>query len=292
MARGSQQPRLRWAFTAASTGLVVVLAAGCSHDAASSAGPDRGPTGSTATSPSPASPSQPADAVGRALAAQLATSARVATTSTVMSSGQAYTVRIVGSYDFARSAGRLDVSLPGGATPRLTEVLTPDAVLVNRAANLPAGKWAVLSRNDSRAHYILRTPANDPSALLRQAQRLTWAAGGGPSEAIDGRDTVKYTSTMDVDTAVLYLADAQLEQRVRNVLATAAKSSAGIQASAWIDTAGTLARVAFDLSVGEPTINGLRTTLTLDLNDTGLPVKVAPPRSTMPVSELTGILTG
>ena len=52
--------------------------------------------------------------------------------------------------------------LPGGAIDRIHEVFTKDTVYVDRLADLPAGRWVGSPRDQVRAHYLLRTPANDP----------------------------------------------------------------------------------------------------------------------------------
>jgi hypothetical protein len=116
----------------------------------------------------PAQFSAAADAILEATRRSLRSSAKVLTTVTVTNADKRYTVTIQGSYDLRSERGRLTVLLPGGGIDRVHVVFTSSEVYVDRLANMPEGAWAVSPRDQVKTHYLLRTPANDPGAVVKQ----------------------------------------------------------------------------------------------------------------------------
>jgi hypothetical protein len=143
--------------------LAGILGAGCSSDA---------------SAPQPLPPIDPAtfsaaaDAIHEATRWSLRSSAKVLTTVTVTNADKRYTITIRGAYDMRSERGRLTVVLPGGGIDRVHVVFTRSEVYVDRLANLPEGAWAVSPRDRVKTHYLLRTPANDPGAVVKQVAEI------------------------------------------------------------------------------------------------------------------------
>jgi hypothetical protein len=221
----------------------------------------------------------------------LKSSARVNMTSDLTSKGQTFTLTMVGAYDFGRQSGRLDVTLPGGAISHVSEIFTEDTIY----AKLPPsegspGGWGSLARSRATAHYVLRSPGNDPGDVLRQARRVHWD-GSGVADDLGGRQATKYVGAMDDETAVLYLSD-EAKAKAQQMFQASESVSDGVLASAWVDDAGALVRLVFDWTVADPDTNGIRSTLALDLSQPGVRVTVTAPDAATSAADFQGILLG
>jgi hypothetical protein len=64
------------------------------------------------------------------------------------------------------------VLFPGGSIDRINVVFTESEVYVDSLANLPKGAWAVSPRDQVKTHYLLRTSANDPGAVIKQVAEI------------------------------------------------------------------------------------------------------------------------
>ena len=239
--------------------LTCILGAGCS-------------TGGPAPRPlppiDPAQFSAAADAIHEATRRTLGSSAKVLTTVTLTNATKTYTITIRGAYDMRSERGRLTVLFPGGGIDRVNVVLTRNKVYVDRAANLPLGSWAVSPRDQVKAHYLLRTPANDPGAVVKQVaeiQRPLLIRG----ETLRAVATKHYAGWLGKKTVTKYLAADKLDaaNRLFDALGTD-----GVPAHVWIDDQGQIVRIVLAYTAG-----GVTSKLQLDLSDHGSPVRVRVP---------------
>jgi hypothetical protein len=196
-----------------------------------------------------------------------------------------YTITIRGAYDMRSERGQLTVLFPGGGIDRVHVVFTRSEVYVDRAANLPEGSWAVSPRDQVKTHYLLRTPANDPGAVVKQVAEIQ-----RPllirEENLQAVATKHYAGWLGKKTVTKYLAADKLDaaNRVFDALGTD-----GVPAHVWIDDQGQIVRILLAFTAG-----GETSKLQLDLSDHGSPVRVRAPSPDYEVPEggFSGILFG
>ncbi|MGH2358768.1 MAG: hypothetical protein ACRDGJ_12310 [Candidatus Limnocylindria bacterium] len=256
--------------------LAGILGAGCS---------------SGASAPQPLPPIDPAtfsaaaDAIHEATRRYLRSSAKVLTTVTVTNATKRYTITIRGGYDMRSERGRLTVVLPGGGIDRVHVVFTRSEVYVDRLANLPEGAWAVSPRDRVKTHYLLRTPANDPGAVVKQVAEIQRPLLIG-EENLRAVATKHYRGWLGWKTLTKYLAADKLDaaNQVIDALGTD-----GVPADVWIDDRGQIVRILLAFTAG-----GVTSKLQLDLSDHGSPVRVRAPSPDYEVPEggFSGVLLG
>jgi hypothetical protein len=254
--------------------LAAVLAAGCSSDA---------------SAPQPLPPIDPAkfsaaaDAVHQATQRSLRSSAKVLTT--VTNADKRSTITIRGGYDLRSEQGRLTVLLPGGGIDRVNVVFTSSKVYVDRLANLPEGAWAISPRDQVKTHYLLRTPANDPGAVVKQVAEIQRPLLIG-EETLQAVATKHYRGWLGWKTVTRYLAADRLDaaNKLRDGLGTD-----GVPADVWIDDQGRIVRIL--LAYG---VSGVGSKLQLNLSEYGSPVRVRVPSPAYEVPEggFAGVLLG
>jgi hypothetical protein len=206
-------------------------------------------------------------------------------TVTVTNAGKRSTITIRGGYDMRSERGRLTVLLPGGGIDRVNVVFTRSEVYVDRLANLPEGAWAASPREQVKTHYLLRTPANDPGAVVKQVTEIQRPLLIG-EETLRAAATKHYRGWLGWKTVTKYLAADRLDaaNKLRDGLGTD-----GVPADVWIDDQGQIVRILLAYGVG-----GVGSKLQLDLTDYGSPVRVRAPSPdyVVPAGGFSGVLLG
>jgi hypothetical protein len=196
-----------------------------------------------------------------------------------------YTITIRGSYDMRSERGQLTVLLPGGGIDRVNVVFTSSEVYVDRLANLPEGAWAVSPRDQVKTHYLLRTPANDPGAVVKQVAEIQRPLLIG-QEHLQSVATKHYRGWLGWKTVTKYLAADRLDaaNKLRDGLGTD-----GVPGDVWIDDQGRIVRILLAYNVG-----GVGSKLQLDLSDHGstVRVRVPSPDYEVPAGGFSGVLLG
>jgi len=256
--------------------LTGILGAGCSSGAAT---------------PQPLPPIDPAkfaaaaDAIHEATQRSLHSSANVLMTVTITNATKRYTITIRGAYDMRSERGRLTVVFPEGGIDRVHVVLTRSEVYIDRAANLPEGSWAVSPRDQVKTHYLLRTPANDPGAVVKQVAEIQRPLLIG-EENLQAVATRHYRGWLGRKTVTKYLAADKLDGANRLLDALGRD---GVPADVWIGDQGQIVRILLAFTAG-----GVTSKLQLDLSDHGAPVRVRAPSPDyeVPQGGFSGILIG
>lgn len=182
-------------------GIAGLLVAGCSG-------------GSGGAKPAPraaaSSSSGPQAALRAAMVATLATEAHVAMNVQVAEEGRGPVpaLDVVGDYDMGLQTGQM-VATQG--SDKVTELFTRDAVYARPFGGLDSDKWAMLSRGVLVANYLMRTPGNDPAALVRQVGELSAVQEVG-SDTVNGTAMKHYRGTYDRQVLTEYLAAAMKDQ--------------------------------------------------------------------------------
>ncbi len=228
-----------------------------------------------------------ADAIHEATQRSLRSSAKVLTTvtATTTTATKRYTITIRGAYDMRSERGRLTVVFPGGGIDRVNVVFTRSEVYVDRLANMPEGAWAVSPRDRVKTHYLLRTPANDPGAVVKQVAEIQRPLLIG-EEHLRAVATKHYRGWLDWKTVTKYLAADRLDaaNKLRDGLGTD-----GVPTDVWIDDKDRIVRILVAYGVG-----GVGSKLQLDLSDYGSSVRVRVPSPDYEVPEggFSGVLLG
>ena len=230
------------------------------------------------------------EVVTKAVASSLRSQVRVAATHAITTGGVTTTVTIAGVYDMSSNSGTLTADLPGGAIDSSDIVLTPDVVYVSPVAGQANGTWARSPRREVRAHFLLRTPANDPAALLHQIEHIQDVELVG-EESLGDAATTHFRGTLGQSTLTTYLA------ADRKKLADTVLGLMGVDrlpVDVWVTADGLVSRVAIAYLVGDPDAQGLSAGFILDLRVTTDPIRVVVPAwpSTVATSDLGGILAG
>jgi hypothetical protein len=256
--------------------LTGTLGAGCSSDA---------PPPEPLPPIDPARFSAAADAIHEATRRSLRSSAKVLTTVSVTNAEKISTITIRGAYDMRSERGRLTVLLSGGGIDRVNVVFTSSEVYVDRLANLPEGAWAVSPRDQVKTHYLLRTPANDPGAVVKQVAEIQRPLLVG-EEHLRSVATKHYRGWLGWKTVTRYLAADKLDaaNQVIDALGTD-----GVPADVWIDDRGQIVRILLAFTAAS-----VGSKLQLDLSDHGSPVRVRAPSPDYEVPEggFSGVLLG
>ncbi|KOX03379.1 hypothetical protein ADK65_07475 [Streptomyces sp. NRRL B-1140] len=256
-----------------------LLCAGCS--AADTGNRDE----PAAASPS-VSRSDPRSAVRAAVAALREDSARLRQEVALEGGGQVYGLTITGGFDFAADKGHLAVDLPGGAIDHSDQVFADDKIYISGARGIGEGAWGVVPRDRAEAHYLLRSPLNDPEHVLQQIAAMREVSREG-EENFHGVRVVHYRGILDHRTVTLRMAPG-VRTKMKQARDTLG-SDLPVFADAWVDGQGRLVRTRMSVNM-----SGARSTLTMILSDFGEPVRVRVPRGadTVPVTEVGGILNG
>jgi len=230
------------------------------------------------------------DVVTKAVASSLRSQVRVAATHAITTGGVTTTITIAGVYDMRSGSGTLTAAVPGGAIDSVDIRLTPDVVYLTPVSGQASGTWGRSPRREVKAHYLLRTPANDPAALLRQLEHIQAVERVG-EESLGDVATTHFRGTLGQSTLTTDLA-AEKKKLADTVLGLMGVDR--LPVDVWITGDGLVARVAIAYQVGDPDASGLSSGFILDLRVTTDPVRVVVPpwTSTVATSDLGGILVG
>ncbi|MCC5477745.1 hypothetical protein [Streptomyces barringtoniae] len=261
--------------------VAALLCAGC----AATGDHGAGDTGEAKPGGGPAS-AAPADAVRAAVARTGATTARLHERIEVSGRGETYTLTVTGGFDFAGGRGSLAVDFPEGGIPHIDETFADGKVYVKGAAGTDAAAWAVMPRDKAEAHYVLRAPVNDPEHVFRQTAAMKRVSREG-EETVHGVRTVHYRGMLDHKTLTLRMtSDVRSKtDKARDVLGDDLPAFA----DAWVDGRGRLVQTCMTLNLA-----AVQVKVTMALSGLGAPVSVRTPRpgDTVPVSGMSGVLTG
>ncbi|KUJ70000.1 hypothetical protein ACZ90_06445 [Streptomyces albus subsp. albus] len=252
---------------------------GCGSDSGNQAEPEPKPR---ATRPVKV----PHTPVSAATAATGRTSAKVTERIEVNSSRGGFKLTVSGPFDMARDTGKLSARLPGGAIDHMDEVFAGGKVYLQPLGNIDKKKWAVIQRDKTQAHYLLRAPVNDPEYVLKQISTLRKVRKSG-TEKIGGRATTHYTGTLDHNTLSMRVEPTTLS-KIDAIRGKRGKDLP-VTGDAWVDGEGRISRVRITSTMGGTTVR-----ITMDLADYGTPVRVAAPEksATVPTETTQGILPG
>ncbi|MFI9822315.1 hypothetical protein ACIHFC_17875 [Streptomyces sp. NPDC052013] len=241
-----------------------LLCAGCST---ADAGSRDEPAGA---SPSAASSSGPGSVVRAAVAALREDSAGFRQEIELEGEGRVYGLTVTGGFDFAADRGHLAVDLPGGAIDHSDQVFADGKIYISGVRGLGEDTWGVVPRDEAQAHYLLRSPLNDPEHVLLQIAALREISREG-EENVQGVRAVRYRGILDHRTITLRMAP---EARTRTDQARdALGSDLPVFADAWVDGRGRLVQTRMSADLAD-----VRVSLTMALSDIGKPVRVTVPR--------------
>ncbi|MBH5335360.1 hypothetical protein IHE55_11365 [Streptomyces pactum] len=214
------------------------------------------------------------------------TSARITERVKVTSDKGGFELTASGPFDMAKDTGKLSVRMPGGAIDHMDEVFGGGKVYLRPLGNLGKDTWAVIDRDRAQAHYLLRSPANDPEHLLWQVSGMRDVRERG-TERIRGERTTHYRGTLGHDTVAARLDPLTLAKV--EALREKEGEDLPVTADAWVDGKGRLARVRLASAMG-----GTEVTITMDLTDFGVAVRVPvpDPTSTKATETTQGLLPG
>jgi hypothetical protein len=259
------------------TAVATVLCAGCT-----ATGEDAGRTKPGAGSSAPA----PGDAVRAAVARTGRTTARLHERIEITGEGETYTLTVAGGFDFARDRGLLAVDFPGGGISHTDETFAGGKVYVKGASGADAGTWAVMPRHKAQVHYALRSPLNDPEHVLRQISSMRHVSLEG-KETVGGVRAAHYRGMLDHKALTLRMAGkarAKVDQ-VKDILG----SDLPVFADAWVDGRGRLVRTRMTMDLAATKVE---VTMRLSGIGTTVSVKTPPPDDTVPVTGMSGVLSG
>ncbi|WKX72042.1 hypothetical protein [Streptomyces sp. XD-27] len=277
---------MRRSTVTAGTSTLLAAALLASVAACSAGGDDDGAKPKSTPTPSERPVKVPDTPVSRAAAKSADGSARIDETIRLTSQGSTLTISVAGPFDMAGDKGKLSVESPGGEIDHVDEIFGGGKVYLRPLDDLGKKKWAVVDRDQAKAHFMLRAPLNDPEHVLRQISTMRHVAEKG-SEKIGGAATTRYTGTLDHATLSM-----RLEATTRGKL-DALRQKQGkdlpVVADAWVDGKGRLVRARMSWHMGDMTGR-----ITMDLSGFGVKVKAPVPDSsaTVPVEAPEGLLLG
>ncbi|GAA3491461.1 hypothetical protein [Streptomyces cremeus] len=264
---------------------LAVLGTACSAGTDSTAPASGGRAGQTSSAgtPSPAPTADPAAAVRAAVEAAGKTTARIDEAIRLVGSGQDFTITVKGAFDMKADKGTLKTALAqtgaqaGKAVP-LDEIFNGDTVYV-RMPNERTGDtaWRSTSRGEAEAHYLMRSPLNDPEHVLRRAAMAHHVTEVGP-EKVNGVATTHYRGGLNADAVLLGMA------RERRALMEGPLKEAGdglpAFADVWVTEDGRIARIGLSCDLGAAKVE-----TTMNLTAHGRTVKLPPlPRRAQPAA--------
>ncbi|MFC8448986.1 LppX_LprAFG lipoprotein [Kitasatospora sp. NPDC057223] len=274
--------------------IALLCAAGCStvtgtaapqSSATAPASTSATPAGAAATATSAVPVTDPATAVREAVAATGRTSVQINQQLQIDTDEAKHTITITGPFDLAEGRGQLGVDFPEGAISHIDEVFAAGKVYVRGAADMPDGTWAGLDREKAVAHYLLRSPLNDPAHILQQVSTLTQVTRGGEEE-VDGTRTAHYSGILTDDALT-----ARLAPEVRDETQTflSENTDVPVPADVWVDPQGRAVKIRIGVETSD-----IRSSNTVTYTELGKAVAVTPPaaKDTRTVTDLTGVLVG
>jgi hypothetical protein len=220
--------------------------------------------------------SQPAplrQILSEAVAATTKSTAHFDTRITIMDKQPAMTVS--SSYDWRSASGDSTVKLPGGAIPTAWTAFDGDKAYVNGGAN-SGPTWGVLQRPTAFAHYLGRTPLNDPSLLIK------WLDG---AEIVSG-DTRSMVLHIPIPAAIQYM---EPSMRAKTAEALESIGSRGMDAIVTFDDASHITSMTFNIRGADQVLYASNAS---KLSDFGKPMAKSTPGSPVPMSKFGGILLG
>jgi hypothetical protein len=193
------------------------------------------------------------------------------------SQGDLPVVTITGSYDMATDAGKLDVVLDRRT---MSEILTKGTLYAKSVTftSVPADKWLAVDGNGLQAHYLLRTPGNDPSAFVRQIADLVDVQAKG-ADTVGQGSAKHYRGRFTTETLTRCLAPDTVTETT-----TMLKAIQQIFADVWVDSSGRIVRVVTTYSAAPIT-----STTELDLT---YPASVPAPAVPDAADSVSGTLSG
>lgn len=268
----------------AAAAAALMLCTGCSDTSGASAKDAKRPEKARESAPSASSADHGAT-VRAAVEATSRSTARIDEEIEVNGGpAQKYTFTIKGDFDMAADKGSLKVDLQG--KQHLDEVFAGGKVYLKGVVPESPELWGSIPRDESQSHYILRAPVNDPEHVLRQVAAMRDAKKDG-EEKVNGAPTTHYRGTLDFDTLTLRMTS---EARAKAAeLRDMMGGKLPVQAEAWVDAQGRVARTRLSYVLGT-----VGSTATMTLSDPGKPVNAAPPadKDAVPAASVSGVLPG
>ncbi|KUN01088.1 hypothetical protein AQI95_32955 [Streptomyces yokosukanensis] len=228
----------------------------------------------------------PGAAVRAAVARTGTGTARLRERIEITGAGQTYALTVAGGFDFGHDRGSLAVDFPDGGISHIDETFANGKVYVRGIANLDDQAWGVVPRDRTQAHYALRAPANDPEHVLRQISAMRRVSVEG-EESVHGVRAVHYRGMLDHKTLTLRMADevrSKMDQ-ARDILGY----DLPVFADAWVDGRGRLVQIRTTLNLAA---GGVKVTMGLSKLGAPVPVKTPRPAVTVPLTGMSGVLSG
>lgn len=222
-----------------------------------------------------------------ALSTTLVSSVHFTMTSTLHGDGQPAKVVVVGDNDLGQHSGTQAVTLSGGPTRTLHEVLAPQQVYFT-TGDAARGPWKNVHRGDVLLQHLLRPPANDPKYPLVQAKQIIKVKKEGTVSLDDLSGVTHYSGMLSAST-MLQDATPARRDHLAGILAAMPKSQTPVDV--WVDKDGRVVRVTEKISAASKGFSG---TLQIDVSSYGIAVNQATPghSSPIPVTRLPANLLG
>jgi hypothetical protein len=254
-------------------GLSLVLGACANTQAPNRSAPAVVATPSGSSSPVSSEPGTLRQILSKAVAATTKSTAHFETTITLFADRE-YVMTVSSSYDWGTASGDSTVNFPGGAISTAWTSFVGDKAYVKVAGNT-GSTWGGMQRSTAVAHYLARTPLNDPSLLVK------WL---DDAEVVSG-DARNMVLLIPIPVATQYF---EPSRRAKAAEALQSLENGGMDATLTFDEAGHIKSMTFELRKANQTISSSVT----KLSAFGKTVVESAPSSPKPASAFGGILLG
>jgi hypothetical protein len=253
-------------------GISLMLGACANTQAPNLSSPTVVATPSGNSSPVSSEPGALRQVLSKAVAVTTKSTAHFDTTITLLADRE-YVMTVSSSYNWGTASGDSTINFPGGAISTAWTSFIGDKVYVKSAATA-GSTWRGMQRSTAVAHYLVRTPLNDPSLLVK------WL---DDAEVVSG-DARSMVLLIPIPVAIQYFEPSR-GAKAAEVLQS---FGGGMDAMVTFDDAGRIESMTFEVRKANQAISSSVT----KLSNFGKTVVVSAPSSPTPVSAFSGILLG
>jgi hypothetical protein len=255
-------------------GLSLLLGACANTQPANSSSSTLGTTPSGGSSPASSQTDSLRPILSKAVAATTMSTAHFETTITLLDD-RANVMTVSSSYNWDTASGDSTINLPGGAISTAWTSFIGDRAYAKGMGDT-GSSWVEMQRSTTVAHYLARTPLNDPSLLVK------WLEG---AQVVSG-DAQSMVLLISVPAAVQYLEPSRGEQSAELLQGL---GNGGMEAIVTFDDAGHINSLTFNVRKADQTLYVSSVT---KLSNFGETVVESAPSSPLPASGVGGILLG